>query len=55
MIYSHSRLAPPLSKVKRPGDGVLAAKAQNPAADTPAPEAAIDALVAALYGVALPA
>ena len=38
---------------------ILAAKAADPtghgpAADTAAPEAAVDALVAALYGVALP-
>ena len=33
---------------------ILAAKATDPAADTTAPEAAVDAAVAALYGVALP-
>ncbi len=33
---------------------ILAAKATDPAADTTAPEAAVDTAVAALYGVALP-
>jgi len=36
-------------------EGILAAKAADPAADTRAAEAAVDAAVAALYGVALPA
>lgn len=35
--------------------GILAAKAADPAADTREAEAAVDAAVAALYGVALPA
>ena len=35
--------------------GILDAKAANPTADTSAPEAAVDAAVAALYGVPLPA